>query len=58
MDDLTKTPGDVGCFTEIPLGGDQYALKESMAYGVSGVSGVSQSCWATDSDTDEEVIDL
>jgi putative DNA primase/helicase len=56
--DTTKTPGDVGCVTEPPAGSDQYIAHESKAYGVSGVSGVSGACCPTDSDTDEEVIDL
>ncbi|MDQ3831199.1 MAG: hypothetical protein M3361_18250 [Candidatus Tectomicrobia bacterium] len=56
--DTTKTPRGVGCLTKSPTGSDQYGAKESMGYGVSGVSGVSGACWPTDSDTDEEVIDL
>jgi len=50
-DDATDTPGDVGCFTDVPA-------TDSKAYGVSGVSGVSGSCWCTDAEADEEVIDL
>jgi putative DNA primase/helicase len=56
--DTTKTPGDVGCVTKPPAESDQFDPKESRASGVSGVSGVSGACWPTDSDTDEEVIDL
>jgi hypothetical protein len=57
-DDTTNALGDVGCFTETPVGSNQHPTKESKAYGVSGVSSVSESCWPTDSETDEEVIDL
>jgi hypothetical protein len=57
-DDAPKTPGDNGCFTETPVLGSKNTIKESKAYGISGVSGVLGAGWPTESNTDEEVIDL
>jgi hypothetical protein len=56
--DATKTPGDGGCFTETPDLSGKNTAKESKAYGVAGVSGVWGAAWSTESNTDEEVIDL
>jgi hypothetical protein len=44
--------------TQPPAGSNRYTIVETRGYSVRGVSGISGARWATDSNTDEEVIDL
>jgi hypothetical protein len=57
-DKTTKVPGDVRSLAEPPVGRDEYKAKESRGYSVSGVSSVSEICCPSNSETDEEVVEL